>query len=60
MVNLPNEILNRIRPLQQALADLVSKHNGMQHNHPVRHDLARMIQLLEAEIACRGGEATAG
>jgi hypothetical protein len=60
MVNLPDEILNRLRPLQQALADLVSKHDGMQNNHPVRRDLARTIQLLEAEIACRVGEATAG
>lgn len=60
MVNLSNEILNRLRPLQQALADLVIKHDGMRHDHPVRHDLARMIQLLEAEIACRAGEAAAG
>jgi hypothetical protein len=60
MVELPNDCLNRHRPLQQALADLVTKHDELVFNHPARHDLARMIQQLEAEIAYRGGRATAG
>jgi len=60
MVKLPNDCLNWHRPLQQALADLVAKHDGLIFNHPARHDLARMIRQLEAEIAYRGGQAAAG
>ena len=61
MVNLSNDFLHRFRPLRQALADLVSKYDGLQLNHPERRDLARMIRQLEAEIAYRrGGEAAAG
>jgi hypothetical protein len=60
MVKLPNDFLNRYRPLQQALADLVTKHDGLYSGHPERHDLARMIQQLEAEIAFRGERAAAG
>lgn len=60
MIALPHDLLNQLRPLSQALADLVAKHGGMHLNHPERHDLARMIDLLEAEIALRAGEAVAG
>ena len=52
--------LSRIRPLPQALADLVAKHEGLHVEHPERRDLARMIGQLEAEIACRVAQAAAG
>jgi len=55
ITNFPHEILNRLRTLPQALADLVAKHNSLHRNHPERFMLARMIRQLEAEIACRGG-----
>ena len=60
MIKFQNELLDRLRPLRQALADLVIKHDGLQLNHPERGDLARMIQLLEAEIACRSERTAAG
>lgn len=59
VVKLPNDCLNRHRPLQQALADLVAKHDRLIFNHPARRDLARMIRQLEAEIAYRGRQAAA-
>jgi hypothetical protein len=60
MVEFPNDCLNRHRPLHQALADLVTKHEELVFNHPARHDLARMIRQLEAEIAYRGARVATG
>lgn len=54
MIKLPNDLLHRLRTLSQALTDLVAKYESLQLNHPERGGLARMIQLLEAEIASRG------
>jgi hypothetical protein len=48
-----NEVLHRLRTLQQALADLVEKYSTMHHDHPERSVLARMIRQLELEIALR-------
>jgi hypothetical protein len=45
-----NPIAQRIRSLEQALADLLAKH----HNNP-SPELARMIRQLEMEIAERKG-----
>jgi hypothetical protein len=53
MIKLPNDLLNRSRPLPHALADLVAKHDEMQLNHPERGELARMIGQLEAELTYR-------
>jgi len=53
MIKLPNELLNRLRPLSHALADLVAKHETLERDHPQRRDLARMIRQLEAEIDLR-------
>jgi hypothetical protein len=47
--------LNRLRTLPQALADLISKYETMRQNHPRRPEVARMIGVLETEIALRGG-----
>lgn len=60
MIRLPNDLLNRLRPLPQALAELVAKHDELQVNNPERRDLARMIGGLEVEIALRAGHAVAG
>jgi hypothetical protein len=57
MIKLPNDLLNRLRPLSHALADLVSKHDRLQLNHPERGDLARMIRELEMEVAHRAKRA---
>ena len=59
MIKLPNDMLNRLRPLPHALADLVAKHDEMQLNHPQRADLARMIGQLEAELTYRAKNAIA-
>jgi hypothetical protein len=59
MIKLPNDMLNRLRPLPHALADLVAKHDQMQLNHPERADLARMIWQLEAELTYRARKAVA-
>ncbi|HTW52152.1 MAG TPA: hypothetical protein VME45_09690 [Stellaceae bacterium] len=56
VVKFPIDCLNRCRPLQQALADLVTKHDALVFNHPARHELARMIRQLEGEIAFRGAQ----
>jgi hypothetical protein len=60
MVELPSDCLNRHRPLHQALADLVTKHDELVFNHPARPDLARMIRQLEAEIAYRDEQVAIG
>jgi len=60
MVRLPSDPLNRIRPLSQALADLVAKHDELHLKHPERSGLARMIAQLEVEIAWRAAQAAAG
>jgi|HubBroStandDraft_1064217.scaffolds.fasta_scaffold1964325_1 hypothetical protein len=60
MVKLPIDPLSRLRPLPQALADLVAKHDGLHFKHPERRDLARMIAQLKAEITWRTAQATAG
>ena len=60
MFKFPNDPLSRLRPLPQALADLVAKHDGLHVKHPERSDLARMIAQLEAEIARRAAQASAG
>ena len=59
MIKLPNDMLNRLRPLPHALADLVAKHDEMQLNHPERGNLARMIGQLEAELTYRSQKAVA-
>jgi hypothetical protein len=59
MIKLPNDVLNRLRPLPHALADLVAKYDEMQLNHPERADLARMIGQLEAEVTYRAKRAVA-
>ena len=59
-ITLPNDLLNRLRTLPQALADLVAKYDELHFSHPKRHDLARMIAQLRAEIAWRTVQATAG
>jgi hypothetical protein len=48
-----NEVLHRLRTLQQALADLVAKYRELHRDHPERAVLARMIRQLELEIALR-------
>jgi hypothetical protein len=53
MIKLPNVLPNRLRTLSQALADLLAKYAEMQLNDPQRSDLAQMISVLAAEIACR-------
>jgi hypothetical protein len=53
MIKLPNVLPNRLRTLPQALADLLAKYEEMQLNDPQRSDLAQMISVLAAEIACR-------
>jgi hypothetical protein len=55
MGDFSNELLHRLRSLQQALADLVAKYRTMHDEHPERPALARMIQELELEITLRRG-----
>jgi hypothetical protein len=43
----------RLRTIEQALADLIAKHDRLPCGHPDRPPLARMIGVLEAEIALR-------
>ena len=50
-----NQFLQRLRTLQQALADLLAKFSAMHQDHPERPVLARMIRQLESEIALRSG-----
>ena len=55
MTSMPHEVLNRLRTLPQALADLLTKYNSLHRDHPERWILAHMIRQLRNEIACRGG-----
>lgn len=60
MITPLSDPLSRLRPLSQALTDLVLKHDELHFTHPKRHDLARMIAQLKAEIAWRTMQSTAG
>ena len=48
MIRLPEP--HQLRPLGQALRDLVEKYERVPLGHPLRHNLSRMIRLLTAEL----------
>ncbi|MGA8399770.1 MAG: hypothetical protein WB697_07760 [Stellaceae bacterium] len=48
MITLPNDLLNRLRALPQALADLIAKHDEPHFKHPKRHDLARIDRAAQS------------
>jgi hypothetical protein len=43
----------RVRSIEEALGDLVEKHDRLPRSHPDRQPLERMICILQAEVALR-------
>jgi hypothetical protein len=42
-----------VRSIEEALGDLVEKHDRLPRSHPDRQPLERMICILQAEVALR-------
>ncbi|HTZ37406.1 MAG TPA: hypothetical protein VMB84_15345 [Stellaceae bacterium] len=59
MYAFPEEVLDRLRTLPQALADLVKKHGDLAPDHPDRSAIALMIGQLRIEIAWRAARVVA-